>query len=309
MRKVRIIKVLAFALVLVAVDQIGGRVLDRWRDGIFAAHPSVDKVYYVANHIDEEVVIIGASAATGGLDSRQMADSLGMSVFNAAISGSGPKLQCCLIRLMLEHHKPRCILWEIGEHDFSDIFANIDYNNAVDIYPYYDNKEYVRGYIDAKDRWQSLRMFSRLYRHNGKLAHYISVMRGPVQDSLLGFEPLPATGYQYPVLTEDVGTADEYNASFSQARYDTVRNAIRYCQEQGVEVIITTAPRFTIADLENTVPFRKLVELSQECGCEHINLIRTDTFLNDGTLFHDMGHLNCRGAELYTEMVIQKLKK
>lgn len=306
--KKKIINILLFVVALVAIDQIGGRCLDYLLDCLYAAHPTADKTYYVTHDIDADIVIMGSSGAVGSYDARQIADSTGMTCYNAAISGHFTKYQCSMLRLMLTNHKPKYILWEIGDIALSDAYASMDYNEALDIYPYYDQDEYVRSYVDKKDEWQWLRMTSRLYRHNGKTANYMSVWLNYDEDSLLGFEPLPATGYKYPTLNKDTSSMEEYNASFSQARYDTIRNTIRFCQKKGVKVIVTFAPRFTKAKVHETLLFKKLVQLTKECNCEFIDFSLTDEFINDSTRYYGDGHINSHGAEEYMKIFIPRLK-
>lgn len=307
--KRKIINIILFVVVLIAIDQIGGRCLDYLCDRLYAEHPTADKTYYVTHDIDADIVIMGSSGAVGAYDARQIADSTGMSCYNAAISGHFTKYQCSMLRLMLTNHKPKYILWEIGDIALSDAYASMDYNEALDIYPYYDQDEYVRSYVDKKDEWQWLRMTSRLYRHNGKTANYMSVWLNYNEDSLLGFEPLPATGYKYPTPNKDTGSMEEYNASFSQARYDTIRSTIRFCQKKGVKVIITFAPRFTKAKVHETLLFKKLVLLTKECNCEFIDFSLTDSFINDNTRYYGDGHLNGHGAEEYMKIFIPRLKE
>lgn len=306
-KKIR--NIILFVVVLIAIDQIGGRCLDYLCDRLYAEHPTADKTYYIANDVDADVVIMGASNATGSYIPQQIADSTGMTCFNAAMSGRFADYQCCLLRLMLNHHKPKYLLWEIGEFAFSDFFADMDYNGAVDIYPYYDKDDYVRSYIDRKDQWQRLRMLSRLYRHNFKLMDYISLMHSQNSDSLLGYEPLPSTGYEYPEYKEETRTVEEYEASFSQARYETIKRTIDYCHKQGVKVIITSSPRYVKDSIKEGLMYKKMCELADECRCPYIEFLDDQRFTKDNTLFYDAGHLNSQGAEKYMKIFIPKLKE
>lgn len=307
--KKKIINIILFLVAVTAVDQVGGRAFDYLRDCLYASHPMADKTYYTANDVDADIVIMGASNATGSYIPQQIADSTGMTCFNAAISGRFADYQCCLLRLMLRHHKPKYLLWEIGEFAFSDYFTDMDYNGAVDIYPYYDEDGYVRSYIDGKDRWQGLRMASRLYRHNSKLLDYLTLMHSQDSDSLLGYEPLPATGYEYPEYKEETGSVEDYEASFSQARYDTIKNTIDYLHQQGVKVIITSSPRYVKDAIKDGLMYQKMCTLADECGCPYIEVLDNERFTRDNTLFHDAGHLNSRGAEEYMKIFIPKLKE
>lgn len=329
--KTKIRNIILFIVAVIAVDQIGGRTLDYLRDRLYAAHPTADKTYYIANAVDADIVIMGASNATGSYIPRQIADSMGMTCYNIAMSGRFADYQCCLLRLMLRQHKPKYIIWEIGEFAFSDFFADMDYNGAVDIYPYYGGQrveesksqrafrlldpldssasEYVRSYIDRKDKWQWLRMLSRLYRHNSKLMDYLLLIHSQDSDSLLGYEPLPSTGYEYPEYKEETRTVEEYEASFSQARYETIKRTIDYCHRQGVKVIITSSPRYVKGGIKDGLMYRKMCELADECRCPYIEFLDDERFTKDNTLFHDAGHLNSRGAEEYMKIFIPKLKE
>lgn len=309
-RKIRNIRnIILFVVALIAIDQICGRTLDYLCDRLYAEYAMADKTYYVTHNIDADIVIMGSSGAVGSYDARQITDSMVMTCYNAAISGHFAKYQCCILRLMLTNHKPKYILWEIGDIALSDAYASMDYNEALDIYPYYDKDEYVRNYVDSKDEWQWLRMQSRLYRHNGKIANYISLLLNAKEDSLMGFEPLPATGYKYPTLNENIGTTEDYNATFSQARYDDILETIRYCQQKGVKVIVTYAPRFTRAKLHETLLFTKLLQLTKECNCDFIDFSLTESFINDNTRYYGDGHINRHGAEEYMKIFIPRLKE
>lgn len=225
------------------------------------------------------------------------------------MSGRFADYQCCMLRLMLRHHKPKYLLWEIGEFAFSDYFTDMDYNGAVDIYPYYDKDDYVKSYIDRKDQWQWLRMCSRLYRHNSKLSNYLSLEHSQNSDSLFGYEPLPLTGYEYPEYREETGSVEDYEASFSQARYDTIKHTIDYCHAQGVKVIITSSPRYVKNAIKEGLMYRKMCELADESGCPYIEFLDDNRMTKDNTLFYDSGHLNCHGAEEYMKIFIPELKK
>ena len=305
--KIHIIRAIIFIVILAAIDQTVGRGLDTLREKIYSRHPQADKTWYLANAVTEDMVIIGSSGATGNYDANRMAGELGMSVYNGGISGHTADYQCALIRLMLQHHKPEIILWELDDAAFSDIFSDMDYNGTVDIYPYYSDA-FVKAYVDGKDRWQRFRMASRLYRHNSKLMNYLSLALKDSQDTLMGYEPLPAEGYRYPVLGEPTGSNAVYDASFNQARADRIVKTLDFCLQQGVKVIISNAPYLTKAPVRESLCHKTLVEIAQSRGIPHLDFMQMEEFNADPSLFHDTDHLNRRGTDAYMDLFIPALK-
>lgn len=306
--KKHIVNTLAFIAILVAIDQIGGRCLDALREKIYSRHPQADKTWYLAKAVDADMVIIGSSGATGNYDANKISKALGMSVFNGGISGHTADYQCALIRLMLQHHKPKYILWELDDVAFSDLFSDMDYNGTIDIYPYYGN-DFVKKYIDRKDGWQKFRMMSRLYRHNSKIMNYLSVAFNHTQDSLNGYEPLPAEGYQYPELKEPTGSNAVYDASFNPARAERIQQTLDFCREQGVKVVITNAPYLTKAPVRASLCHKTLVEMAQRNDIPYMDFMQMEEFNADPTLFHDTDHLNCHGTEKYMSIFIPAMRQ
>ncbi|MCF0187385.1 MAG: hypothetical protein HUJ98_12980, partial [Bacteroidaceae bacterium] len=246
--------------------------------------------------------------ATGNYDANKISKALGMSVFNGGISGHTADYQCALIHLMLQHHKPKYILWELDDVAFSDLFSDMDYNGTIDIYPYYEN-DFVKNYINRKDCWQRFRMASRFYRHNSKIMNYLSVAFKYSQDTLMGYEPLPAEGYQYPELKEPTGSNTIYDASFNPARAERIQQTLDFCREQGVKVVITNSPYLTKAAVKESLCHKTLVDIAHNNGLPHLDFMQMEEFNADPTLFHDTDHLNCRGTEKYMELFIPALKE
>lgn len=304
-----IIKFVIFATVILVIDFVAGCVLGILQHKAFDNNPLRFEVraMYAIEQADSEVDIIGASDASHSYISNLIADSLGLTTYNYGKDGCFFIYQNCLINLMLEHHTPKVIIWEIGKECLS-IAENEDreWQSIKDFYPYYQDNKYCKDLIDSRGKFQSIYMLSGLYRFNSSLLTIAEpfLFNDVVDDKANGYLPLPNEGYNYPeyrVLGKAVDNVDN-------EKIEILKGTLDKCKEKGIKVIFCFSPKFNSDNAEGTLQYEELKRIANQNEVSLIDYRNKAPFNTDATLFKDNAHLNDKGARLYMEYFIPELK-
>lgn len=305
-----IIKFVVFAAVVVSFDFVAGYVLSVLQHKAFENNPLRFEVraMYAIEQAESEVDIIGASDASHSYISNQIADSLGLTTYNYGKDGCFFIYQNCLINLMLEHHTPKVIIWEIGKECLS-IAENEDreWQSIKDFYPYYRNSVYCKQLIDSRGKFQSIYMLSGLYRFNSCLLTITEpfLFNEVVDDTANGYLPLPNDGYNYPKYR----ALDKAEDKVDNKKREILKGTLNKCKEKGIKVIFCFSPKFNSDNAEGTLQYEELKRIANQTEVSLIDYRNKAPFNTDATLFKDNAHLNEMGARLYMEYFIPVLKR
>lgn len=305
-----IIKFAIFAIVVVAFDFVAGYVLGILQHNAYEKNPLRFEVraMYAIEQAKSEIDIIGASDASHSYISNMIADSLGLSTFNYGKDGCFFVYQNCLIHLMLEHHTPKVILWEIGKECLTSA-KNDDreWQSIKDFYPYYDKSDYCKNLIDSRGKFQKVYMLSGLYRYNSSLFTIIEpfLSKDKVDDASNGYLPLPNDGYNYPEFKIGVMT----EGSLDTRKVAILKGTLAKCRDKGIKVVFSFSPKFSEDNSDATIQYEELKKIAEEYGVIIIDNRSNEVFNKDATLFKDNVHLNDKGANLFMRVFIPELKR
>lgn len=306
-----IIKFAIFAAVVVLVDFFAGLALDAIQHKAFEKNPLRFEVraMYAIEQAESEVDIIGASDASHSYISNMIADSLGLTAFNYGKDGCFFVYQNCLINLMLEHHTPKVILWEIGKGSLATSETNEDreWQSIKDFYPYYHKSDYCKTLIDSRNKFQKAYMLSGLYRHNSNLLSIIEpfLSNETIDDSNKGYLPIANEGYLYPKFIDKALDYDNVNSW----KADLLKGTLDFCREKDVKVVFCFSPKYQNEYVEQTSQWQAMKAVIDEYDIPVIDYYNDTLFISDSTLFKDNRHLNDRGARLYMEHFVPELKQ
>lgn len=84
---------------------------------------------------------------------------------------------------------------------------------------------------------------------------------------------------------------------------------LKRCKEKQVDLTLFVSPSFVV----NNGTYREAIKLMKEIananGYTLYDFSSDHIFISDSTLFKDGSHLNANGAKLYTEKVIECMKR
>lgn len=258
------------------------------------------KLRTLQDGVSADVVLLGASRCHHHYVPSIMADSLGMSVYNAGVGGSDNIYSHYLVLChLLRHHTPRIVCLELMPSDYQ---KEADPFHALSFFaPLFGQCSQADSlYMLAGSYWKY--RLSHLYRYNAKATSNILglfINRQSLADN--GYIPLPqpAKTLQGP---EREGVAvlgcDSQKLTF-------LRRFIALCRQQGILLVFTVSPRLTEAPDSLYMPLKVV---AREAGIPFLDYHGQHLYHDHPEYFKDGLHLWDHGARLFTMLFASDLK-
>lgn len=245
------------------------------------------------------VIIMGSSRAVHHYIPKHMEDSLGVEVYNCGVDGNGILFQYGRLSMILKRYTPKVIIY--------DAVPSFDISTTSDIAK--DLKWLKRWYGEAVldtlirdiSPTERLKLRSNLYKYNGAIFQMLSDNIRPQQDvQYHGYKPIYETmEYYTPSGTDSI-------VDWHPLRKKYFEKFIRLCHDNNIALVVVFSPWY---GKQSSLPYTHLTDL---CNKENIQII--DFYggspLNDRKdLFADVSHLNDEGATIFTDSIINILRK
>jgi|GEM_PF-1630062 len=250
-----------------------------------------------------DVFIFGASRGLRHYNSGIISNYTGLSVYNAADDGKSPAYQLGLLTLLLEQHKPRAVIYEVG--DIMSVLARGD----VDLYPYYYSNKDVRLLLNKKDPFSYIKFRFKTYAYNQRIFTGIRGLLPGKKTADDGYRPL----YGCIKDKDKIEYRDGFEGpdDFSRSGTDTsmienFRQFISVCESNQIQVIFAFSP--TLTGYHATCE-RLIRSIALEKKIPFFDYSSDMRFKGNRKLFKDVNHLNDEGATLFSNDIGEKLKK
>ena len=291
-----LIGVAIFFAIMIVADMIFGKVM------AYAESQSSSKNYHCMYEADEDILILGSSYAVRDLVPSVIEDSLGLSCYNAGEAGNGAIVAWARYNMFVKNHKPRLIIYTLTpEYDYVKSDEYSKYLNIVK--PYYGKEESIAEmYSTLMDRKEGIILNSNFMKFNSYGAQLIYRWLTQKNEGLQGYEPLFETFAPYDI-----------NEKEDRAKYEIdvdKKNYLEYLFEdikkKEIPILCLLPP-----DYRPNVDLYRYVEGFQLCKQYDIPVINHKYFEDisqNAQYFYDMGHLNDKGARLYTALLSKELQ-
>lgn len=288
-------------LVLVALDFLAKYLIDRYTDTHILPGDCAS-IDYSIKAADEDVIILGNSRVLNSLMPTILSDSLGLSVYNAASNGQMLPFFHSIQEAILNRHSPKALIIGIDEQTMSDSGIGERYNILA---PYYGKGYNMIDSCMSMGGWsQKIMVNSTFYRYNNiwwriLLYHFVS----DKNHSKDGFISKPIPPHE-PKLVID-STKVELNPE----RFFELKEMVKSAVEKEISVILLKAPQYVIR-YDNLAINKKIRELAD--AYPNVWLVDDESdslFLSRPDLFFDSGHLNYKGAEIYSRIKASQISK
>ena len=293
--------VCSFIFIIVGLfitDRIGGLVMN-WV-GENTNDVLGPKLRYLHHEIHEDVVFIGASRCHHHYLPSIIADSLGMSVYNAGVGGSNNIFSHYIVLChILARYTPKIICLEVMPTDYCQ---QEDAFNVLSFFaPLYGINEAADSiYRLAGKYWQY--QVSHLYRYNAKApSNIIGLVLNRQTGNDNGYIPLPKPGSFPKELTPE---KTEYGIDSLKIKY--IERFIDLCRDRQVQLIFTASPKYTLVD---TTYYAVLKGIAQKNNIPFLDYHTKGQYHNHPEYFKDVTHLWDEGARLYSSVFASDLKR
>lgn len=289
-----LILILSFIIVLFIIDISWGFLCSILQSQ--AKGGSTEKFYYVAEKMNEDVVLMGSSRMAHHYNPSIIEDSLNMTCYNIGADGNGIIMQYGFYKLFSERYVPKVIIYDISRFDiYQD--DNIKYLDWLR--PYYNSKSIQQIFQDV-DSQESLKMHSNFYKYNTKWISIVSNFIHPVEKYKNGFQPKNGKlNYNPEPNEEEVLLIDTLKMNY-------LKQLITSTKESGCLLIFMVSPNYCNNHSEKF--YEPVIKLAEENDIPFWNYDLDEKFVGHKEMFYEPTHLNADGANLYTAEVARKLR-
>ena len=286
------------AIGLFAVDRIGGEIM--WWVNQHTQDISGPKIKYLANDVNEDVVLLGTSRCNFHYVPSILRDSIEMGVYNGGIDASNCiYAHYFMLNQILRHHIPKLICLEISTSDFC-VDAKSFLTTSF-FAPYIGRSERADSIFREAGNYWPYRL-SHLYRYNAKAVSNIGGLLVNRQDqSEHGYIPLARPAF-FPEIPRKAHAPQQID----ELKMQYFKRFIALCHNHGIALVLTASPAFSLADVNL---YDVLKQIAHENNVPFFDYHTQGLFIDHPEYFKDEGHLWDKGARLYTSIFAHDLKK
>lgn len=242
-----------------------------------------------------DVVLMGSSRTKHHLDPVLMSDSLGMSVYNCGNDGTGDiASQYALFNLVVERHRPRLIVLEVGVSMFM-------HNTSKTWIPFMGQSAATDSVFMDAGIYNTYK-WVRSYRYNTAFVRYMTglVHASEPSEEDSGFEPLGEVGDPYMKPRR----FDYYEAVSPGATY--LEKYCKKCQDLGITLILCDSPFY--ADVPEDI-HKPIKRIADKYGVPFLDYFGGGMWASDASKYRDAAHLKGSAAEEFTKVFLRDIKK
>jgi hypothetical protein len=297
-----LVKLVALFITLTLLDLVIGSLLHlfyfRQKSGMLY------RTTYAMEKATGDVLILGSSTASHNYDPRLFQKGLNMSSYNAGMDGNSIFYTYGVLKCILKRYSPKVVICDFDASEFRK--DQCDYDKLSVLLPYYKTHPELRQIVDLKGPYEKVKMLSRIYPFNSllfSLALGNSENYKKERQDIEGYVPITK------VWNESMKDGATYvNRDLDSNKISVYKSFIRDCMNANVKLYIVCSPLFIKPNYIN-----RSVELGQSLAKENnvpfFDFSRDSAILNNPELFADISHLNCNGATLFSNRVIDSIVK
>lgn len=293
-----ILKFFAFVTLLLLADFGMGKLFVAAKDLGLSRHPKDVwlKSSYAVEKMQSDVIIIGSSTASHNLIPSMMEDKTNLTTYNCGQDGCFFLYNACLINLILERLQPKLIIWDFNPHSLLTTEGSDEYQNMRYL-SYYYGDTIVKNYIHGKDSKMQYYYLLNGYKYN---SHFVYAFYPVFHNSATQKGYIPLNSQENINLAK---TDIKWEGEWSNYKMAELKKVVNNCKQHGVKLMIVSSPYYANYDSSVRRYCDEFGSMLNKLDVEYINLLYTEPFNSEPSLFRDVAHLNTNGAEIMTDTI------
>lgn len=252
---------------------------------------------YQLNTHQSDIIITGASRASHHYNPRIIEDSLQCTAYNAGYDGMNINFSYLSIKCAIDNGPVKIVILDLSSNQITDEYSYSLQNHK----PYYWENEDAKEYYDSVNPWyEKVLMCSSFYQFNSKLFNNIRCILSKPRLDTKGYVPLPYSGTNFDAEFKTIDT-DIIISEISKNQLDKIREL---CNSNNIKLILALSPALEY----NSKLANCLEEYANENDVLFWNFNNYETIVSDSSLFKDAGHMNTRGADSFTKILVSKIR-
>lgn len=258
------------------------------------------RIEYICHRTSEDLLIFGSSRAVHHYDPFLLEDSLYLSCHNCGKDGNGIILLYGWYKMIQERYAPSCILYEVTPG--FDLLASDNMTYLPGLRYYYGQNSTIDSIFWAVDPNERYKMRLNAYRFNSQFLQLVMDNIKPLRQDAKGYRPLYGEMQYEPILTDK--SQEKY--AYDSLKLYYLERLVQDCKASGTQLIFAASPLYKNTDARMFAPIE---DLCARHGVPFINHYADPAFNEEKSYFKDSGHLNQKGAEAYTKVIIGEIKE
>lgn len=247
-----------------------------------------------------DVLIMGSSRARHHYIPSIIADSVGMSVYNAGFDGNGVVLMSGFYNLLSARYRPDLVLYEVTPSFDINIYDEDDgcKRYLKGLRPYFE-KESVRKMYRRVAPEDIVKNRFGLYRYNSSIIDLLQDCFFVGQYQPDGFVPMQGVMSAEKQAAKVAGKS-EVDTMKLNILYEFVSNVL----SDSVQMIFVASPKYGATSSKSFQPIKKLC---QEKGIEFWDYYADPQYVSNTRYFKESMHLNEYGAEVFSRDIASRI--
>jgi len=306
--KYLLIKSLKFTITLLIVDfTLGFFAKQIYFNQKTGKHARI--TYSIKKTPSSKILIFGSSHANRHYIPSVFEKELGLSCYNAGVQGQKIIFHSTLQKIILKRAKPELIILNIDE----DWLYKSDeaYDRLSDLFPYYwEYREIIKPSLSIQSKLIDFKLFFKSYQENSTIIHAIKYFLFPQKD-FKGYRPLFGKLKRPNIISNNnnvVTTSNQtktFDTNFITALNSFITNAKKY----NIKLIFVKSPNLIKKDFSKNASLNKIKEIANRKDIPFFDYSNSEHFIFKYSLYYDGSHLNDDGAHLFSELLVELIKK
>jgi hypothetical protein len=297
-----LVKLFLFLIIVFFLDYTIGNILKY----LYSKQESgfLYRTTYSIDSTKADILIFGASRANHNYYPLAFENRLHMSCYNTGRDGNSIFYHFAILKSILKRYSPKVAILDFSREEFGRDQESYDRLSAL--LPYYDNHPEMRSIIQLKSPYEKFKLLSKIYPYNSLMFSIVVGTAGfnKSREYIIdqnGYVPLPEISKER-LITDS--SFDKYEIDSTKIK--VFKSFLRNCANSKVKLYILMSPVLVkYVSKDSSVDIAQ--GIARKFNIPIYDFSNDSTFLNNVGLFADQGHLNDRGAKIYTEMVIDKI--
>jgi hypothetical protein len=255
-----------------------------------------------------DLVVLGNSRAQHHYNPRIISKKTGFSSVNAGLNGGyGVYLPTFQVDEISNNYKPKAIIVEIDPNALG--FWKGNYDRLTVLLPFIDRYPNAIDYILLRDNYQKVKLYSKSYRYN-------SLIYNELMYSLFA--------NKFNHVKSFIPISKKLSSKDSIASVNKIRNMsspttdinmelilkklINIAKYKNIKLIFVNSPIYNNTLNDNySIAGKKAIQIMNDNKISFWDYSNDTSFFNKYYLFSDRLHLNNKGAELYSNIIADRL--
>ena len=290
----------ALLITVFLLDLIVGTVLKKF---YFRQKSGLEyRTTYSIEKTTADVLIFGSSTANHDYIPEIFEKALNMPAYNVGRDGTSLFYDFSILEVILKRYSPKMIILDFDKQEFSK--DQQSYDRLSSLLPYYKKHPEIDKIVDLKSPFEKYKLLSKIYPYNS-LIFTIAVGNAEFnkkrERDINGYVPLNNV-WDFPI--KDGSTFINYEADSNKVK--AYESFIKNCVNAKVELYVVCSPVFVKPNYTNNSAVLGK-EIADKCHVKFFDYSKDTSLLNRPELFFDLAHLNDKGAEVYSKMVVDRI--